>query len=48
MFEEFVRITEEEWKPIKDEYEKLHEDLRILIELVILPRMNETLKSLGK
>ncbi len=48
MFEEIVRIAEEEWNPIKDEYEKLHEELKILITNRILPRMDATLRSLGE
>ena len=48
MFSKIVQIAVEEWKPIKDEYEKLHEDLKNLITLKILPRMDDTLQSLGE
>ena len=45
---ELVRLSEEEWKPIKDEYEKLQEELKNLVTLEILPRMDATLRSLGE
>ena len=47
MFGEILRIAEEEWNQIKNEYEKIHEELKNLVTLKILPRMDDTLKSLG-
>lgn len=47
IFEEIVRIAEEELNPIKDEYEKLHQDLNDLVQGLILPKMDKMLKSLG-
>ena len=48
MFNKILQIAEEEWNPIKDEYEKLHEELRTLITSKIIPRMDDTLQSLGE
>ncbi len=45
---ELQNIAEEEWRPIRDGYEKLRKYLHDLIELKILPRMDETLKELGE
>lgn len=47
-FNELQRIAKEEFKPIRDGYDKLQKDLHDLIELKILPRMDETLKELGE
>jgi len=48
MFGEFMRIAEEEWGPIKDEYAKLHESLNILVKFEILTRMDDALRGLGE
>lgn len=48
MYAEIIRIAEEEWKPIRDEYDKLQDELRTLVNLDILPRIDETSKGLGE
>lgn len=48
IYREFLRIVEEEWKPIRDKYKRLHKELDDLVVVLILPRMSATLKSLGE
>jgi hypothetical protein len=48
IYREFLKIVEDEWKPIKDRYHSLENELRELVENWILPRMDETVKSLGE
>lgn len=48
MFEAFQRIAEEEWKSLKSEFKSVSERLKELIEINILPKMENTLLEHGK
>jgi uncharacterized protein (DUF2249 family) len=48
IFEEIVRIAEDEWNPIKEEYDKLQKEIKVHVESEILPSMDATLRSLGE
>ncbi len=48
VFEKFRKIAEDEWEPIKSEYESVNARLKELIEDKIIPRMETTLRDLGK
>lgn len=48
VFEKFRKIAEDEWRPIKSEYELVNARLKELIEDKIIPRMETTLSDLGK
>ena len=48
VFRAFREIAEEEWKPIKSEFESDYKRLNELVEKKILPRMEKTIFMLGK